>query len=115
MSPPPSQQSEGAFKKLLVGAGCTLIFEGMCGHLLEFTKVVKQTKPELSYARVVQGIVGEKGVLGMWDGFMPWGAAQVRCRPLSEALRPASGEPLVLRCAARTYSYSSPSTADTLH
>lgn len=80
-SPPASSKggAEGAGKKLLVGAGCTLAFEGLLGHLLEFTKVVKQTNAHLSYTQVVRSIVQEKGVLAMWDGFVPWGAVQVRC------------------------------------
>ncbi len=51
------------------------IYEFSIGHFLEFTKVLKQTK-QGSYLQLVQGIMREKGVVGVWDGFFPWGSIQ---------------------------------------
>jgi len=51
------------------------IYEFGIGHFLEFTKVLKQTK-QGSYLQLVKGIMSEKGVVGVWDGFFPWGSIQ---------------------------------------
>jgi hypothetical protein len=37
--------------------------------------VLKQTS-DLPYGRILTEIVGKKGVIGMFDGFMPWGTVQ---------------------------------------
>lgn len=58
-------------------------YEFCLGHELEFLKILKQTKPG-SYFQLLSGIVGQKGIVGLVDGFFPWGLLQaiakgVRC------------------------------------
>jgi hypothetical protein len=36
-----------------------------------FELVAKQTNPTTSYAALAQNIVGKKGIIGIWDGFVP--------------------------------------------
>ncbi|KAL7681320.1 putative mitochondrial carrier domain superfamily [Plasmopara halstedii] len=68
--------SEKAGLKLLVGAGVCLTYEFALGHYLEFIKIMKQTKPQYSYAHLTKEIMHAKGLVGIWDGFFPWGALQ---------------------------------------
>jgi len=64
-------------KRLLVAAIVTLGYEACLGHFFEFLKVVKQTSPpETSYTSIVQSITAEKGIMALWDGFIPWGVIQ---------------------------------------
>ncbi|KAG7364565.1 mitochondrial carrier protein [Nitzschia inconspicua] len=64
-------------KKLINVAIVTLIFEGCCGHILEFFKIVMQTSPPgTTYGSVFKEITSEKGLSGLWDGFVPWGVLQ---------------------------------------
>ena len=64
-------------KKLLVAAIVTLAYEAVLGHFFEFLKVVMQTSPPgTSYASVIKTITQEKGIIGVWDGFVPWGVVQ---------------------------------------
>ena len=62
-------------KKLLVTALVTLLYEGLIGHVLEFLKIAMQTA-DTTYAKVVSDITSEKGLVGLWDGFCPWGVIQ---------------------------------------
>jgi len=64
-------------RRLLVAALVTISYEFVLGHLLEFVKIVMQTSPEgTSYKDVMKSITGEKGFVGVWDGFVPWGIVQ---------------------------------------
>lgn len=64
-------------KRLLVAALVTLVYEACMGHFLEFVKIVMQTSPPgTTYVDVVKLITAEKGIGGIWDGFMPWGVIQ---------------------------------------
>lgn len=64
-------------RKLLVTALVTLVFEGCIGHILEFLKICMQTaQNDATYWEVIRGITSEKGVTGLWDGFVPWGVGQ---------------------------------------
>lgn len=62
-------------KKLVVTAIVTLLFEGFIGHILEFVKIVMQTS-DSTYIQAIQNITFEKGIIGLWDGFCPWGIIQ---------------------------------------
>lgn len=55
--------------------GVTLGYEFALGHYLEFIKIMKQTRPG-SYVQLTQEIMRAKGIVGIWDGFFPWGAVQ---------------------------------------
>ncbi|RLN86259.1 hypothetical protein BBJ28_00023481 [Nothophytophthora sp. Chile5] len=73
---PTAPEPEKAGVKLLVGAGVCLAYEFALGHYLEFIKIMKQTKPQYSYVYLTKEIMHAKGVVGIWDGFFPWGALQ---------------------------------------
>jgi hypothetical protein len=64
-------------KNLINSAVVTLIFEACIGHILEFLKIVMQTSPSgTTYGKVIHDITSEKGLSGLWDGFVPWGVLQ---------------------------------------
>lgn len=64
-------------KRLVVAAIVTVLYELALGHFLEFVKIVMQTSPQgTTYGDVVKTITAEKGIAGIWDGFVPWGVVQ---------------------------------------
>jgi len=64
-------------RRLVVAALVTLMYEGSLGHILEFLKIVMQTAPAgTTYLSVLRDITSEKGITGLWDGFIPWGVVQ---------------------------------------
>jgi len=73
---PKKQKAESPMAKLFIGAGMTWTFELGIGHCLEFLKIAKQTNPAKSYAQLTRDITVQKGVIGIWDGFFPWGTVQ---------------------------------------
>ena len=72
LSAPP----ESPTTKLLIGASCTWVYELCMGHYFEFIKIAKQTKPNMSYAALTREVTAQKGVIGILDGFFPWGTLQ---------------------------------------
>jgi len=69
--------SDEFVRRLIVAALVTLLYEGAIGHLLEFLKIVMQTAPlGTTYRSVLKDITSEKGIVGIWDGFVPWGVVQ---------------------------------------
>lgn len=56
-------------------SGVTLAFEASMGHQLEYIKIVRQTTMQ-PYHVIVSQIVSRRGIVGLWDGFLPWGATQ---------------------------------------
>ena len=76
-----NQKTESSFRpfmeNLAATALVTLAFEASLGHALEFVKICLQTAPVgSSYSDVFKNILGEKGILGLYDGFIPWGFIQ---------------------------------------
>jgi hypothetical protein len=64
-------------KRLVTAAAVTLLYEGMLGHILEFLKIAMQTaEPGTTYMSIISSITSEKGIGGLWDGFIPWGVIQ---------------------------------------
>lgn len=65
-------------KRLIAAATITLLYEGMVGHILEFLKIAMQTAPvgTATYMSIIKTITEEKGLSGLWDGFVPWGIVQ---------------------------------------
>jgi len=64
-------------RRLTVTALVTLLYEGVLGHILEFLKIAMQTAPTgTTYISILQLITKEKGLAGLWDGFIPWGVVQ---------------------------------------
>lgn len=72
----PSSNTERPGVKLVIGAGVCLGYEMALGHFLEFIKIMKQTRPGYSYGALTREIVQSKGMIGVLDGFFPWGAVQ---------------------------------------
>jgi hypothetical protein len=72
-----TRNSHHVWEHLLVTALVTLVYEGCLGHFLEFAKIVMQTSPPgTTYAQVWCTITASKGLVGIWDGFVPWGVIQ---------------------------------------
>eukprot|EP00567_Pseudictyota_dubia_P015337 CAMPEP_0197441824 /NCGR_PEP_ID=MMETSP1175-20131217/7983_1 /TAXON_ID=1003142 /ORGANISM="Triceratium dubium, Strain CCMP147" /LENGTH=321 /DNA_ID=CAMNT_0042972159 /DNA_START=61 /DNA_END=1026 /DNA_ORIENTATION=+ len=69
-------QPENPMVKLFIGSGCTWVYELSMGHYFEFVKIAKQTKPEMSYAALTREMTAQKGLIGVLDGFFPWGTVQ---------------------------------------
>uniref|UniRef100_A0A7S3K1T9 Mitochondrial carrier protein n=1 Tax=Aureoumbra lagunensis TaxID=44058 RepID=A0A7S3K1T9_9STRA len=61
--------------QLMITSGVTLVFEAMMGHQLEFFKIVRQTTMK-QYTEIMISIIEKRGIIGLWDGFLPWGALQ---------------------------------------
>merc|ERR1719352_1558943 len=76
---PKKQKQESPVAKMLISAGCTWVFELGIGHYLEVLKIAKQTS-ELSYAGITRQMLGSKGIVGVLDGFFPWGTLQALCK-----------------------------------
>jgi len=68
--------SEKQLRMMLCSALVTLAFEASMGHGLEFVKIYKMTNMAMSYGEIVKKITAEKGIIGIWDGFVPWGVLQ---------------------------------------
>ncbi|KAF0686492.1 Aste57867_21679 [Aphanomyces stellatus] len=62
--------------KFFIGAGVGLTYEFALGHFLEFIKIMKQTQPQKTYLELARDITRSKGIVGIWDGFFPWGTVQ---------------------------------------
>eukprot|EP00527_Entomoneis_sp_CCMP2396_P002238 CAMPEP_0198145630 /NCGR_PEP_ID=MMETSP1443-20131203/24736_1 /TAXON_ID=186043 /ORGANISM="Entomoneis sp., Strain CCMP2396" /LENGTH=551 /DNA_ID=CAMNT_0043809327 /DNA_START=34 /DNA_END=1686 /DNA_ORIENTATION=+ len=78
----PIQFGSEVAKRLLVSALVTVIFEACIGHVLEFIKIDMQTSTEETYTYhdSIRSITSEKGIGGLWDGFVPWGLIQSICK-----------------------------------
>jgi hypothetical protein len=67
---------ESPLAKFFIGGGVTVAFEAfMGGHPLEFMKIAKQTSTK-TYPEILRSITAERGMLGLLDGFVPWGLLQ---------------------------------------
>eukprot|EP01135_Chromosphaera_perkinsii_P007524 Nk52_evm8s913 gene=Nk52_evmTU8s913 len=64
---------ESPFAKLMIGGAVTWSFELVFGHYLEFLKIRKQTS-NLSYMTLSRQMVSAKGLMGVLDGYFPWGS-----------------------------------------
>mmetsp|Transcript_18576 Transcript_18576/g.22843 ORF Transcript_18576/g.22843 Transcript_18576/m.22843 type:complete len:303 (-) Transcript_18576:6-914(-) len=58
--------------KLIIGSLCTIIFEMFIGHILEIFKIQKQISGD-SYKIIYKRLTKNKGIIGIWDGYFPWG------------------------------------------
>ena len=65
-------------KRLIAAATVTVLYEATIGHILEFLKIAMQTAPvgSATYTSIIRSITQEKGLFGLWDGFIPWGVVQ---------------------------------------
>ncbi len=67
--------NESPVVKFLISGTVAWTFELIIGHYLEFLKISKQTS-ELSYAQLTRNMVKTKGLVGVLDGYFPWGSIQ---------------------------------------
>ena len=66
-----------ASRKMLVAILVTFVFEVTVGHVIEFLKILMQTSDgSQTYLQLLGRITSEKGIVGIWDGFLPWGVVQ---------------------------------------
>ena len=71
-----AKKSENPLAKLVISGGVTIFFEACAGgHYLEMVKILKQTTGA-PYGDLTRRMMANKGILGLLDGFMPWGALQ---------------------------------------
>ena len=68
-------RGESPTAKFLIGGGVTVALELCGGHTLEFLKIAKQTTND-PYGAIVRRVTASKGVVGLLDGFLPWGLIQ---------------------------------------
>jgi hypothetical protein len=66
---------ESPLVKFMISGTVAWTFELVIGHYLEFLKISKQTS-ELSYAQLTRNMVAHKGLIGVLDGYFPWGSIQ---------------------------------------
>jgi hypothetical protein len=57
------------------GGGVSIGVELLGGHFLEFLKISKQTS-SISYLAIARRVTATKGLVGVLDGFLPWGFIQ---------------------------------------
>jgi len=70
------RKTESPLLKLLISGSVTIVFEaGAGGHYLEMLKILKQTSHK-SYFSITRNMTATKGLIGVLDGFMPWGMIQ---------------------------------------
>lgn len=67
--------NESPFAKFLINGTVAWTFELCGGHYLEFLKIAKQTSG-LSYIEITKRMVQHKGLIGVLDGYFPWGSIQ---------------------------------------
>ncbi|RQM26800.1 hypothetical protein B5M09_000735 [Aphanomyces astaci] len=72
----PVKKMQNPQVKFFIGAGVGWTYEFATGHFLEFIKVMKQTQSHKSYLELTRDITRAKGIIGIWDGFFPWGTVQ---------------------------------------
>lgn len=71
-----SKRTESPAMKLLISGGVTIVFEALGGgHYLEMLKILKQTSND-TYWTITKRMTASKGIIGVLDGFMPWGMIQ---------------------------------------
>ena len=70
------KKTENPFAKFLISGSVTIFFEACAGgHYLEMIKILKQTSND-TYGVITKRMIAGKGIVGLLDGFMPWGALQ---------------------------------------
>ena len=71
-----SRKTESPLLKLVTSGGITIVFEAVGGgHYLEMLKILKQTSND-NYWVITKRMTATKGIVGVLDGFMPWGMMQ---------------------------------------
>lgn len=93
-------ESESPLAKFLISGGVTITFEALCGgHYLEMVKILKQTSND-PYITITKRMIAHKGIVGILDGFVPWGAMQALVKGSSFGWGQAAGFKLLERLDA---------------
>lgn len=88
---------ESPLAKFLISGGVTIAFEAIGGgHYLEMLKILKQTSND-PYWIITKRMTSSKGIVGVLDGFMPWGAMQSLVKGSSFGWGQAAGQLLLER------------------
>lgn len=66
-------------------------FEVSMGHYIDCMKIVKQAGTQ-SYPEIHRGMLANKGLIGVLDGFVPWGAVQACMKGWSFGIGHASAK-----------------------
>ena len=94
--------------KFLISGSVSWTFELLIGHFMEFLKIAKQTSNK-SYAAITADMIRHKGILGVLDGYFPWGSLQCFVKGASFGWGQAAGLNLM-----RQYSDCNEFTAEVL-
>src|SRR5689334_11140477 len=70
-----TNSKESPLVKFLISGTVAWTFELIIGHYLEFLKISRQTS-ELSYVQLTKNMIQHKGLIGVLDGYFPWGSIQ---------------------------------------
>ncbi|ETO17596.1 hypothetical protein RFI_19726 [Reticulomyxa filosa] len=93
------KKTENPFAKLFISGGVTIFFEALGGgHYFEMVKILKQTTNN-SYATITKRMIANKGIVGILDGFVPWGALQASIKGSSFGFGEAAAKRLLERIA----------------
>jgi hypothetical protein len=68
--------TENHLAKFMISGLCAWTFELFGGHYIEFLKILKQTNAGKSYADLSRQMTAQKGLIGILDGYFPWGSIQ---------------------------------------
>jgi len=86
---------ESPLAKFLISGGVTIMFEALGGgHYLEMIKILKQTSND-PYLTITKRMIQHKGIVGVLDGFVPWGGMQALIKGSSFGWGQAAGQVLL--------------------
>jgi hypothetical protein len=67
---------ESPVVKFVISGTAAFIYELVMGHYFEFLKIAKQTNHTKTYMELTRNMVQSKGLIGVLDGYFPWGSLQ---------------------------------------
>lgn len=70
------KKSESPVVKFVISGVAAWVYELVIGHYLEFVKIAKQTNAHKTYAQLTSEMIKSKGIIGVLDGYFPWGTLQ---------------------------------------
>ncbi|ETO00070.1 hypothetical protein RFI_37389, partial [Reticulomyxa filosa] len=96
----PEKKTENPIAKLFISGTVTILFEAVGGgHYFEMVKILKQTTND-SYATITKRMIANKGIVGILDGFVPWGALQASIKGSSFGFGEAAAKRILERSAS---------------
>ncbi len=70
------KKAESPVVKFVISGVTAWVYELVIGHYLEFVKIAKQTNAHKTYAQLTSEMIKSKGLIGVLDGYFPWGTLQ---------------------------------------